>query len=130
MENQATESNSDLKIELNGLRNSKGHVLISLFSSSKGWPDDPDASFKKLRLPAQKNTMSFAFKNIPAGKYAIAIIHDENDNLRLDTGLFGIPKEGFCFSNNAMGTFGPPSFESAAFTFGPNTYLKLNISYW
>ncbi|MFN7603100.1 MAG: DUF2141 domain-containing protein [Bacteroidota bacterium] len=27
----------------------------------------------------------------------------------------GIPKEGYGFSNNVMGSFGPPSFEKAKF---------------
>ena len=35
----------------------------------------------------------------------------------------GIPKEQFGFSNNARGTFGPPSFESASFTL--DSYHKL-----
>jgi len=130
MEKPDYESNFDLKIELNGIRNSKGHVLVSLFSSKAGWPDSPDASFRKLRIPAQKNSMNLIFNGIPPGKYAIAIIHDENDNLSLDTGLFGIPKEGFCFSNDAMGTFGPPSYESASFDAKANTPVKMKISYW
>jgi uncharacterized protein (DUF2141 family) len=33
----------------------------------------------------------------------------------LNTNLFGIPTEGFAFSNNAMGSFGPPSYESCTF---------------
>ena len=57
-------------------------------------------------------------KDLPAGTYALALVHDENDNLKIDTGLFGIPTEGFCFSKNAMGLFGPPSFKDAAVSHG------------
>jgi uncharacterized protein (DUF2141 family) len=44
------------------------------------------------------------------------VIHDENDNGKLDSGTFGIPREGFGFGNDAMGTFGPPSFKKASIT--------------
>jgi uncharacterized protein (DUF2141 family) len=35
--------------------------------------------------------------HIKPGKYAIAVIHDENCNGKLDTNMFGIPKEGYGF---------------------------------
>ena len=35
----------------------------------------------------------------------------------MDTGLFGIPSEGYGFSNQAGGAFGPPGFDSASFVF-------------
>ena len=44
------------------------------------------------------------------------IIHDENDNGRLDENPFGMPTEGHGFSNNAEGflSLGAPSFAAAA----------------
>ena len=126
-----SQTGSKMDILIHGIRNTKGHVLIAVFRSADGFPDKKEKAFLRERLPASAGTMSIQLKDIPAGKYAIAVIHDENDNLQLDTGLFGIPKEGFCFSNNAMGTFGPPSFESASFYFGLSTSPRiLNISYW
>ena len=52
---------------------------------------------------------------IPAGTYAIGYYIDANENEKLDTNFVGIPKEEFGFSNNVMGTFGPPKFEAASF---------------
>lgn len=52
------------------------------------------------------------------GAYAIKIFHDVNDNGKLNTNWLGIPTEPYGFSNDAMGTFGPPSFEQARFTVG------------
>ncbi|MEZ7831006.1 MAG: DUF2141 domain-containing protein [Gammaproteobacteria bacterium] len=60
---------------------------------------------------------------IPAGTYVIGYYIDANENEKLDTNFIGIPKEQFGFSNNARGTFGPPSFESASFTL--DSYHKL-----
>lgn len=50
------------------------------------------------------------------GKYAASLFHDKNNNGKLDKNFIGIPKEGFGFSNNAKGSFGPPKFEDAVFT--------------
>jgi uncharacterized protein (DUF2141 family) len=37
------------------------------------------------------------------GEYAISLYHDVNGNNKLDTGLYGIPVEGYGFSNHAKG---------------------------
>ena len=54
------------------------------------------------------------FSGLPSGNYAIALIHDENGNNKLDT-FMGIPREGFGFSRNPAIRFGPPKFASANF---------------
>ncbi len=46
------------------------------------------------------------------------MFQDENGNQDLDTNLLGLPSEHYGFSNDAMGVFGPPSFEKAAFKVG------------
>ena len=45
----------------------------------------------------------------------------DSDNSILDTNWMGIPKEPYGFSNDAMGTFGPPSFQQASFKVGVGT---------
>ena len=40
-----------------------------------------------------------------------------------------IPKEGYGFSNNAKGTFGPPAFEKTIFEINENTVLKCVTKY-
>ena len=54
---------------------------------------------------------------LPRGDYALAVIHDENGNARLDT-IAGIPREGFGFSRNPPIRFGPPRFAAARFDLG------------
>lgn len=72
--------------------------------------DDPQA--RRLKLPAHL-AATLRFDNLPSGTYALALIHDENGNGKLDT-VMGIPREGFGFSNNPAIRFGPPSFKSAS----------------
>jgi uncharacterized protein (DUF2141 family) len=127
----ANSSGSSLVIELSGVRNSKGHVLIALFNQANGFPDQSDKAFRKLRIPANAGTIKASFDDLPPGSYAFGVVHDENDNQKLDTGLFGIPKEGFVFSRNAMGTMGPPSFDNAAIKIETKFAVQaLKIKYW
>ncbi|MBL0126508.1 MAG: DUF2141 domain-containing protein [Flavobacteriales bacterium] len=65
---------------------------------------------------------------IATGTYGIKIFHDVNDNGVLDTNWIGIPTEPYGFSNDAMGTFGPPGFKEAAVEFGvPNAVIRIRM---
>ena len=97
------------------LRNNNGHVLISLFKDCVGYPDEPEKAYRKAQLVIINQSASILFSGLPAGNYSIAILHDENDDRKMNTNFFGIPKEGYGFSNNVMGTFGPPSCSKASF---------------
>ena len=69
------------------------------------------------------------FENVAPGDYAISVMHDANENDELDSNAFGIPKEGFGFSNDAMGMFGPPSFEKAKFNFTGKNQVAITLKY-
>ena len=71
--------------------------------------DDPQA--RRITVPTRL-AGSLKFDGLPSGTYALALIHDENGNGKLDT-VLGIPREGFGFTNNPAIRFGPPSFKSA-----------------
>jgi hypothetical protein len=92
-------------------------VGCSLYGSAKGFPTDSSAALQRRWCPIDKDTSRCAFDPIVAGRYAVACFHDENANGKMDTGLFGIPKEGTVVSNHAKGFMGPPSFKDAAFSF-------------
>lgn len=65
---------------------------------------------------------------LPPGRYAIRVFQDINGNGKVDTNLFGMPTEPIGFSNDAMGSMGPPSFDAAAVTLGETqavTAIKL-----
>ncbi|MDR1437149.1 MAG: DUF2141 domain-containing protein, partial [Candidatus Symbiothrix sp.] len=60
--------------------------------------------------------------------YAVSIFHDENDNGKLDTGVFGIPKERTGNSNNARGSYGPPKFDDCKFTVSGDTEIYITLT--
>ena len=53
------------------------------------------------------------FPGVTPGSYAVMVYHDENMNGRLDKSANGMPQEGWGFSRNARGHYGPPTFDDA-----------------
>ena len=102
-----------LDVEVDNLRSAKGMIRICLTADPDNFPacvDDVRAVTRSV--PAGTHNVSFA--GLPRGGYAVAVIHDENGNNRLDT-FAGIPREGFGFSRNPAIKFGPPRFAAARF---------------
>ena len=119
-----------LTIRISQLRSTSGQVGCALYNSPAGFPTDPTKAVQTRWCPIKDQTSTCAFDPIVAGTYAVACFHDENKNGQLDKGLFGIPKEGTVASNHAKGSFGPPSFDKAKFSFpGTATTLDLRMGY-
>lgn len=103
-----------LSMDLLGLRSGRGKVLVCVTRRPDHFPDcrdDPDRRY--FAVPAHAGEIPLGV--LTPGQYAIAIIHDENGNGRLDT-FAGIPREGVGFSRNPALRFGAPSFRSASFS--------------
>lgn len=111
-----------LTVEITGLRNNNGNVLYELFDENKKSLDvgTIDVTNKKCVI---------VYNNLKPGKYGFNYIHDENKNKKLDTKMLMIPTEGFGYSNNADGTFGPPAFKKWVFEIKEDTKLNLKITY-
>lgn len=104
-------------IDVDGLRSQKGNVLVCLTADATSFPDcrkDPDAV---KRVVAARDAALVDLGTVTPGAYAIALVHDENGNGKLDTTLM-IPSEGFGFSRNPKISFGPPKFRAARFDHG------------
>ncbi len=117
-----------LDVTVDRLRSAKGLIRVCLTADPANFPacvDDADAVTRSV--PA--GTRLVHFTGLPYGGYAIAVIHDENSNARLDT-FAGIPREGFGFSRNPAIRFGPPRFEAARFQLvGATETQQVNMRY-
>jgi len=72
---------------------------------------------------------TITFKNIPSGKYAINILHDENKNGKIDKG-FILPIEGIGFSNfQSIGLTNRPNFSKASFELNENKTINVKVIY-
>lgn len=110
---------TDISVEITGLRSARGIVRACLTSQRRGFPKCAESSGdRSAATPASANPVTFNFTGIAPGTYAIAVVHDENSNGRIDRALLLMPKEGFGFSRDAPVRMGPPRFEAAAFEVG------------
>ncbi len=101
-----------LVVRVENIKDDTGQIGVALYNTEV---DFMKKQFAGKFVPAKKEGVEVVFENLPSGEYAISIMHDSNANGKIDTNFMGIPKEGYGFSNNVMGSFGPPSFEKAKF---------------
>jgi uncharacterized protein (DUF2141 family) len=113
------------------IRNSTGTVACALFESKAGFPTEFLSSATNVMvIKIRKAQARCTFEEIPPGTYAIGVIHDENMNGKLDTGVLGIPTEGYGFSNDARELLRAPSFAAASFKYdGQNLDLTIKLHY-
>jgi uncharacterized protein (DUF2141 family) len=97
-----------LILVIEGVRSDKGNIRAALLKADPA-TGAPQSTAGKVTV-ATKGTLTMNFDNLAPGDYAVQLFHDENNNGKMDTNLFGIPSEGFGFSNNARASFGPPAF--------------------
>jgi uncharacterized protein (DUF2141 family) len=119
-----------IRVEVTGLRNDSGVVKMALYASREGFPSKPEKAMFRLDAKVVAGRAAGEFSSVPEGEYAVAVIHDENQNGRFDTNFLGMPREGVGVSNNAKGKMGPPAYEDARFRHGrePQT-LSIKILY-
>lgn len=103
-------------ITVAAMRNARGQVLACLTANREQFPDcrDDPAAHKLVVTASRATTIRFA--GVQPGTYAVALLHDENGNGKVDRAFGLIPREGFGFSRDAKVRMGPPSFTDAAFS--------------
>ncbi|MGB7404353.1 MAG: DUF2141 domain-containing protein [Pacificimonas sp.] len=120
-----------LSLTLEGLRAPRGSVRVCLWSSGKGFPDcKANEDVRRLAVPATATRVTVDVTNLEPGEYGVSVIHDENDNRRLDKAFIGLPREGVGFSNNASAPFGPPKFARVAFPVSGETTANIRMRYY
>ncbi len=120
----------NLTIEVKDLRNSNGTVLFALYNREDAFPDEHYKKYlKKVTGKIVKGTSTVIFGNLPAGKYAVNILHDEDNDGKIKKGII-LPKEGIGFSNyESIGFSNKPSFSKASFHLQSNKIVKVKIIY-
>ncbi|MGN6826111.1 DUF2141 domain-containing protein [Paucibacter sp. M5-1] len=119
---------AELDLDVQGLSAGSGQLLVAVFGA-EGWLRQPIAASRQDASAQQGGALRVLLKNVPEGLVGVSIIHDLNGNGRLDMNAMGMPQEPTAFSNNAVGQFGPPRFEQAAFELkgeGARLTIKLN----
>ena len=124
------EETCSLTVDVSELRNSKGTVQFALYNREDALPDEHYKKyFKKLTGKIVNGASTVTFENLPEGKYAVNILHDENNDGKIKRGII-LPKEGIGFSNfQSIGISNRPSFSKASFSVLGDKKIKVNIIY-
>ena len=119
-----------LTVKVDQLRNSNGVVQFTLYNKEGSIPDEHfENYYRQLKANIVNNSSSITFNNIPAGTYAINILHDENRDGKIDKGWF-LPVEGIGFSNfKSISPLNRPNFKKAKFDLKATASVKVNIIY-
>jgi uncharacterized protein (DUF2141 family) len=120
-----------IHVQILNIRNSTGTVACTLFESPEGFPIEFLRSATNVMvIKIRKSQARCDFEDIPPGTYAMAVVHDENMNGKLETNWLGMPTEGYGFSNDATGVVGAPSFAAASFQYdGRNLDVTMRLHY-
>ena len=133
---------ANLTLTVTGVRSNVGELLIGIYGTADGFESAIDSSATKsallpqswrivgASLRAKTGSQTIMFADLPPGRYAVIAFHDENDNGLLDANVFGVPTEGYGFSNDARGFLGAPSFDAAAVILGQaDRAISLSLVY-
>jgi uncharacterized protein (DUF2141 family) len=144
----------NVTVDVSGLRNYRGHVVFWLWSDRRETFKFPTASkvqkrdergveepcnfednyvCRRVLDSIQNLRVSYTFRDVPAGDYAIFIVHDENGNNEYDKGLFSRPLEGRGYSSVLPEELSPLydriSFRRAKVTVDHDLLLTIGLRY-
>lgn len=119
-----------LTVEVNQLRNNEGSVVFALYNRDDAFPDEHYKKFyKKMVGKIENKNASVTFKDLPEGKYAVNVLHDEDNDRKIKKG-FILPKEGIGFSNyQSIGIGNKPKFSKASFNLKSDLKIKMKVIY-
>jgi uncharacterized protein (DUF2141 family) len=120
----------NLTVEIENLRDRQGQICYNLFQNSSGFPSDKEKAIKTDCIEISDQPLELKFSSLPYGNYAISLYHDRNGDSTLNRAAFGMPAEGYGFSNNPKVLTGPANFGQSMFILaGRNTNIKVNLTY-
>lgn len=122
----ATAETARLTVHVSGAEPPSGTVEISLFDSAENFFKQP---YKQSPCkPSDDGRCTVRFGDLPNGEYAVIVVHDANDNRKLDNGFLGFGAERFAYSNGAGNPlFGRASFDDAKFSLHGSTEIEIEL---
>ena len=118
----------DLTISIPNLKSQTGEIQIGVYNKKETFPK-VDEQFRVIFIDIRNFTGTYTIKDLPAGEYAVALMHDENSDRICNTNLLGIPKEGYGFSNNIRPVLSAPSFSECKIDLNRNMSITIKLIY-
>ena len=90
---------ADVILTVDGISSTRGTLMLELADSEASWQNRAPPVAIGQATPADQS-VTYTFRDVKPGTYALSIFQDENNNGKFDTNFLGIPKESWGFSNN------------------------------
>lgn len=123
------EANAEVQVDVGTFRKPSGRLGCQLFASGEGFPDKGWVDETELQVTSAHAQCTF--RDVKPGTYAVAVLHDENRNRKVDKNLFGAPTEGYGVSNNKTYALRAPKWQESKFELsaGETKRLKVKLRY-
>ena len=116
-----------LQVAVHGVRSARGFVRVAVCDRAAFLTENCQY-FGDAQAVAGTTTLDVP--RVAPGSYAIQVFHDDTGGGVIHRGLFGIPREGIGFSNNAKLHIRGPRFDEAAVAVAnPLTRINLGLRY-
>ena len=121
----------EVVITITDLRSDKGVVRACMTTQEKIFPKcRKDPASHRTVVPAGES-VTIRFTDVEPGEYAVALLHDENNDGKANRALGMMPKEGYGFSRDAKVRMAPPKFKDAVFEHtGEDQSLTIKMRYF
>lgn len=116
----------DLTVNIENIQEKQGSLRVAVYNTAKGFPENEPRLAGRV-LQVTHTDLNISFKDLSAGRYAVAVMQDQNDNGVLDRNFFGIPSEPYGFSQQSSGKSGQPTFDQAAFELNANKEITVKL---
>ncbi len=117
-------------VVVHGLRNNHGSVRCTLYNGAQNFPEHGPIVARVRTVPAANGARCVFARPERGHDFAVVVHHDENDDAVFQRGMFGIPLEGYGFSNDVRPVLSPPSFTQCRFHFqGGTSILRVAALY-
>ena len=120
-----SQSTSTVLLEVSSFKNTRGTLNCRLFTKASDFPDGE--GILTVRTPIAGANTTCTFPNVEPGTYAVAVVHDENSNGKLDKNFVGVPSEGYGVSNNKTYALSAPKWDESVFTIAPSESKTLQV---
>lgn len=123
----AQNTGATLEVVVPQVRNAQGGLGCQLFAGAEGFPNKGARALQVVMSPIANGAARCRFQPVPAGSYAVAVVHDENGNQKLDSNFLGVPIEGYGVSNNKTYAMSEPRWDESRFDLAAGETRQLTI---
>lgn len=116
-----------VEAEITNFESSKGTCQACLFNDAASFTGEGGVPYRCVQVPVTGKRVQAVFDNVPAGTYALFVLHDANNNRKMDKNFMGIPKEGYGASRNKLPFAAAPTFNDNKFTVQYNSTVRLSV---